>query len=154
MPGLGGDVEVLIPWQHLPLLGWDVEVLILRQQLNSSFCRDVEVLIPRIQSSRHVKHLLAICWKNFLNVEVLIPRIQSSRHVKHLLAICWKNFLNVGADPENSKFKAREASPGYLLEEFLKRRSADPVAAAYYVPARARRSADPAKNIILHIHRR
>ncbi|XP_064464960.1 uncharacterized protein LOC135376389 isoform X3 [Ornithodoros turicata] len=58
------------------------------------------------------------------------------------------------ADPENSKFKAREASPGYLLEEFLKRRSADPVAAAYYVPARARRSADPAKNIILHIHRR
>ncbi|XP_064463171.1 uncharacterized protein LOC135374099 isoform X3 [Ornithodoros turicata] len=49
------------------------------------------------------------------------------------------------ADPENSKFKAREASPGYLLEEFLKRRSADPVAAAYYVPARARRSADPGR---------
>ncbi|XP_064463173.1 uncharacterized protein LOC135374099 isoform X5 [Ornithodoros turicata] len=58
-------------------------------------------------------------------------------------ALPWKGRRS--ADPENSKFKAREASPGYLLEEFLKRRSADPVAAAYYVPARARRSADPGR---------
>ncbi|XP_064462285.1 uncharacterized protein LOC135372724 isoform X2 [Ornithodoros turicata] len=70
-------------------------------------------------------------------------------------ADAWPGRGRRSADPENSKFKAREASPGYLLEEFLKRRSADPENSKFKAREASpgylleeflkRRSADPAK---------